>query len=115
MPTNRLPLPRTVPRNPATRVMPTCMRSHSEALSWLPAPSSRALMRISRLLFRWSRLAAADLAVASWSSWTGTREPPIARPVVYMLTVSSTVISRSRGTARVSTASRPSPIPPRPA
>ena len=58
---SRLPPPMTVPRNPATMTMPVCSSSHSEAFSWLPAASSRALIRISRLLLRLEQLGGGGL------------------------------------------------------
>ena len=69
MPISTRPPPSTVPTKPAASVIPVWSSNHSEALSWLPAPSSRALMRISRLLLRLSSSEAADFAVASWSVW----------------------------------------------
>ena len=91
MPMSSLPPPSTVPRKPATSVIPVCSSSHSEAFSWLPAPSSRALMRISRLLLRsssWPRRRTSPWPAGPPAARRRGRPVPV-RPEVYIWTASS--------------------------
>ena len=79
-PMSRLPPPSSRPVRPDTKKNPPCTSNHSEDLSSLPAPWSRALMRASRSLLRRSTFAAVSFAEAKVTSVSSSEELESATP-----------------------------------